>query len=50
MKARVMRIAGILLLMLVVLQGCGRKGPLFMPPPASGGHTIPDQNEQKKQP
>ncbi len=26
--------AGIMLLLVLMLQGCGHKGPLFMPPPA----------------
>jgi predicted small lipoprotein YifL len=45
-----MRILGIMLLLLVALQGCGRKAPLFMPPPVNNAHTAPDQSEQKKQP
>jgi predicted small lipoprotein YifL len=45
-----MRTLGIMLLLLAALQGCGRKAPLFMPPPASNAQTAPDQSEQKKQP
>ncbi|OIR16031.1 hypothetical protein GALL_35350 [mine drainage metagenome] len=33
MKDKVMRILGIMLLLALILQGCGRKGPLFLPPP-----------------
>jgi predicted small lipoprotein YifL len=36
-------LASIMLLMMLVLQGCGRKGPLFMPKPES----APPQTEQK---
>ena len=36
-------LTGIILLMMLVLQGCGHKGPLYMPKPAPGG-----QPEQKK--
>lgn len=35
---------GIMLLALLVLQGCGRKGPLFMPK----NNPQPTQSEQKK--
>jgi predicted small lipoprotein YifL len=45
-----MRTLGIMLLLLVALQGCGRKGPLFMPPPPADAQAAPDQSEQKKQP
>ena len=33
-----MRVAGIMLLLVLLLQGCGHKGPLFLPqePPAGG--------------
>jgi predicted small lipoprotein YifL len=34
MKDKVMRILGIMLLLVLMLQGCGRKAPLFLPPPA----------------
>ncbi|MEK7810981.1 MAG: lipoprotein, partial [Pseudomonadota bacterium] len=36
-----MRVAGIMLLLLVALQGCGRKGPLFLPPPPSSAQATP---------
>ncbi len=36
-------LTSIMLLMMLVLQGCGRKGPLFMPKPA----PVPPQTEQK---
>jgi predicted small lipoprotein YifL len=39
-----------MLLLLVTLQGCGRKGPLFMPPPPAEAQTAPDQSEPKSQP
>jgi predicted small lipoprotein YifL len=35
---------GIMLLMVLVLQGCGHKGPLFLPK----NPTPPAQTEQKK--
>lgn len=38
------RWAGIMLLMLLLLQGCGRKGPLFIPK----NPATPAQSEQKK--
>jgi len=34
--------ASIMLLMILVLQGCGRKGPLFLPK-----DTPPSQSQQK---
>jgi predicted small lipoprotein YifL len=37
-------LTSIMLLMVLVLQGCGRKGPLFMPK----NSTHPAQSEQKK--
>jgi predicted small lipoprotein YifL len=56
--------AAILLLLVLQLQGCGRKGPLFMPPasaqpappaqaqpaqtPAVPNQTIPSQTEPNK--
>ncbi|HLP98435.1 MAG TPA: lipoprotein [Sideroxyarcus sp.] len=43
-----MRIAGIMLLLLVALQGCGRKGPLLLPPAHAEAQTAPDQSAQKK--
>ncbi|MBI5006309.1 MAG: hypothetical protein HZB95_04200 [Nitrosomonadales bacterium] len=46
-----MRVLGIMLLLLVAMQGCGRKGSLFLPPPPPGdAHAAPDQPQQKKQP
>ena len=36
-------LTGIILLMMLVLQGCGHKGPLYMPKP-----TPAAQPEQKK--
>lgn len=45
-----MRVLGIMLLLLVAMQGCGRKGPLFMPHPQSDAQTAPDQSAQKKKP
>jgi predicted small lipoprotein YifL len=45
-----MRTLGIMLLLLLAMQGCGRKGPLFMPPPVTDAQTAPDQSAQKKQP
>jgi predicted small lipoprotein YifL len=47
-----MRVLGIMLLLLVAMQGCGRKGSLFLPPPPLTGEaqSAPDQPEPKKQP
>jgi predicted small lipoprotein YifL len=47
-----MRVLGIMLLLLVAMQGCGRKGGLFLPPPPPPGDSqaAPDQSEPKKQP
>jgi len=39
-----MRIAGILLLSAFLLQGCGTKGDLFLPPPEPSTQLFPDQN------
>lgn len=36
-------LVSIMLLMMLVLQGCGRKGPLFMPKP----DPVPAKTEQK---
>ncbi|WP_237247784.1 LPS translocon maturation chaperone LptM [Sideroxyarcus emersonii] len=43
MKDKVMRIAGIMLLLTVILQGCGRKGPLFLPPPPTAAPAAAAQ-------
>jgi len=32
-----MRVTGLLLFSLLLLGGCGQKGPLFMPPPEATG-------------
>jgi predicted small lipoprotein YifL len=46
-----MRIVGLLLLLLITLPGCGRKGGLFMPPAQQPeAQTAPDRAEQGKQP
>src|SRR5512135_472994 len=53
-KDRDMRIAGIMLLLTLILQGCGRKGPLLLPPaptatpPAAATQPAPDKSETKK--
>jgi predicted small lipoprotein YifL len=44
-----MRVLGIMLLLLVAMQGCGHKGALYLPPPGDA-RTTPDQPEAKKQP
>jgi predicted small lipoprotein YifL len=45
MKDKVMRILGIMLLLPLILQGCGRKGPLFLPPaPAANPQAAPVQS------
>jgi predicted small lipoprotein YifL len=41
-----MRTAVIMLLLAVLVQGCGRKGPLYMPAP--GATPQPDQSQPKK--
>jgi predicted small lipoprotein YifL len=39
-----MRIFGIMLLLTVILQGCGRKGPLFLPvTPTANPQAAPAQ-------
>lgn len=38
-----LRMVGIMLLLALLVQGCGRKGPLYLPAPSS-----PDQSQQKK--
>jgi predicted small lipoprotein YifL len=53
-KEEVMRALGIMLLLTVILQGCGRKGPLLLPPapgatpPATQAQPAPDKSESKK--
>ena len=39
-----MRVTGIMLLLTLLLQGCGHKGPLFIPQPQS----APQQSNQGK--
>jgi len=43
-----MRIFGITLLLLVALQGCGRKGGLFLPTHQPNVQTNPDQLQQSQ--
>jgi predicted small lipoprotein YifL len=44
MKDKVMRILGIMLLLTIILQGCGRKGPLFLPAaPIATPQAVPAQ-------
>ncbi len=38
-----MRVLGIMLLLTIILQGCGRKGPLFLPPPPATPQAAPAQ-------
>jgi len=45
-----MRIIILVLLSFIVLQGCGRKAALFLPPPAGEAQTISNQLEPKQQP
>jgi len=45
-----MRTLGIILLLLFTLQGCGRKGALFLPIPHTEQPTIQEIPEQKTQP
>jgi predicted small lipoprotein YifL len=43
-ERRIMRTVGIMLLLTIILQGCGRKGPLFLPvSPNVAGHAAPAQ-------
>lgn len=44
MRNPLFKYTGMLVLGLLVLQGCGRKGPLFMPK----NNPQPTQSEQKK--
>jgi predicted small lipoprotein YifL len=49
MKDKVMRILGIMLLLGLILQGCGRKGPLFLPPaPTATPQVAPAQPSTEK--
>jgi predicted small lipoprotein YifL len=56
MKVEAMRILGIMLLLTLILQGCGRKGPLLLSPaPTATPQTAPAQpaagkTESKQQP
>jgi predicted small lipoprotein YifL len=43
-----MRTVGIMLLLLAALQGCGRKGPLFLPQQPANPQAAPDQSGQNK--
>ncbi len=51
-----MRIVGIMLLLTFILQGCGRKGPLVLPPAqpanpaAAPAQPSTDKPENQKQP
>jgi predicted small lipoprotein YifL len=53
-KDKIMRILGIMLLLAIILQGCGRKGPLLLPsapaatPHAAPAQPAPDKPESKK--
>jgi predicted small lipoprotein YifL len=55
-KDEAMRTVGIMLLLITILQGCGRKGPLFLPPaPKANPQTVPvqpdaEKSESRKQP
>lgn len=41
MRDHVVVTAGIMLLLALMLQGCGHKGPLFLPPPATPAQAQP---------
>jgi predicted small lipoprotein YifL len=48
-KDKDMRIFGIMLLLTVILQGCGRKGPLFLPAaPTANPSAAPAQPSIEK--
>lgn len=40
-----MRVTGIMLLLALLLQGCGHKGPLYLPPPPP---SAPQSDEGQK--
>ncbi|WP_242006904.1 LPS translocon maturation chaperone LptM [Candidatus Nitrotoga sp. AM1P] len=41
-----MRMTGIMVLLALLLQSCGHKGPLFLPPAQPAIQPLPDQNKQ----
>lgn len=46
-----MRTFGIMLLLTVILQGCGRKGPLLLPPaPVPKQQAVPEQQPPTEKP
>lgn len=47
-----MRVVSIMFLFALLLQGCGHKGPLFLPKPQTGQppQTVPQQAEPQSNP
>ncbi len=46
MRVSVAVAAGIMLLSLLLLQGCGRKGPLYLPQVKPGDQAVPANGSQ----
>ncbi|MCE9550922.1 MAG: lipoprotein [Betaproteobacteria bacterium] len=40
-----MRMTGIMVLLALLLQSCGHKGPLFLPPTQPSVQPLPDQTK-----
>jgi predicted small lipoprotein YifL len=47
-KDEAMRTVGIMLLLTIILQGCGRKGPLLLPAAAATPQAAPAQPSTEK--
>ncbi|WP_320412325.1 LPS translocon maturation chaperone LptM [Candidatus Nitrotoga sp. HW29] len=44
-ETTIMRMTGMMVLLALLLQSCGHKGPLFMPPAQPAIQPIPDQTK-----